>query len=64
MSVKYGLITNWSAEDQSFVVEIPALPGYMADRTTYEKAEANTKEAIEEWIETSDKGSGMTINLT
>ena len=53
MSIKYELIIYWSEEDQSFVVEVPELPGCMADGETYEQAVANTKEVVEEWIETA-----------
>ena len=53
MSIKYELVIYWSDEDQSFVVEIPELPGCMADGKTYEQAVANAKEVIEEWIETA-----------
>lgn len=53
MSIKYELIIYWSREDQSFVVEVPELPGCMADGKTYEEAVANTKRVIEEWIETA-----------
>ena len=40
MSIKYELIIYWSDEDQSFVVEVPELPGCMADGETYEQAVA------------------------
>ncbi len=53
MSMKYELIIYWSDDDQSFVVEVPELPGCMADGKTYEQAVANAKEVIEEWIETA-----------
>lgn len=53
MSMKYELVIYWSDEDQSFVVEVPELPGCMADGKTYEQAVANAKEVIEEWIETA-----------
>lgn len=53
MSIKYELIIYWSDEDVSFVVEIPELPGCMADGETYEQAVANAQQAIEEWIETA-----------
>jgi len=53
MSIKYELIIYWSEEDQSFVVEVPELPGCMADGQTYEEAVANTRKIIEEWIETA-----------
>ena len=53
MSIKYELIIFWSDEDGSFVVEVPELPGCMADGETYEQAVANAQQVIEEWIETA-----------
>lgn len=53
MSIKYELIIYWSDEDQSFVVEVPELPGCMADGETYELAVANAQQLIGEWIETA-----------
>jgi predicted RNase H-like HicB family nuclease len=53
MSIQYELIIYWSKEDQSFVVEVPELPGCMADGETYEQAAANAQRVIEEWIETA-----------
>jgi len=55
MSIKYEMIIYWSEEDQSFVVEVPELPGCMADGETYEQAVTNAKQVIEEWIETARK---------
>lgn len=31
MSIRYEPIIYWSDEDQSFIVEVPELPGCMAD---------------------------------
>ena len=53
MSIRYELIIYWSDEDQSFVVQVPELPGCMADGETYEDAVVNAKRVIEEWIETA-----------
>jgi len=53
MSIKYEMIVYWSEEDQSFVVEVPELPGCMADGGTYGQAVANARQVIEEWIETA-----------
>ncbi|MFP4172390.1 MAG: type II toxin-antitoxin system HicB family antitoxin [Candidatus Hydrogenedentota bacterium] len=53
MSIKYELIIYWSKEDESFVVEVPELPGCMADGETYEQAVANAQHVIAEWIETA-----------
>lgn len=53
MSIKYELIIYWSNEDQSFIVEVPELPGCMADGETYEQAVENAQQLIEEWVETA-----------
>lgn len=53
MSIRYELIIYWSDDDQAFVVEVPELPGCMADGETYEQAVANARRVIEEWIETA-----------
>lgn len=53
MSIKYELIIYWSEEDRSFVVEVPELPGCMADGETYEQAVSNAQRVIDEWIETA-----------
>ncbi len=60
MQIKYGLIIYWSDEDNSFIVEVPELPGCMADGETYEQAVLNAKCIIEEWIETA-RALGRTI---
>jgi predicted RNase H-like HicB family nuclease len=53
MELRYALIIYWSAADQCFVVEVPELPGCMADGDSYEEAVANAKRVIEEWIATA-----------
>ena len=55
MSIKYELIIYWSDEDQSFIAEVPELPGCMADGESYEQAVANAQQVIEEWIEVAQK---------
>ena len=55
MTTRYEMIIYWSKEDESFVVEVPELPGCMADGQTYAKAVANAEVAIDEWIETARK---------
>lgn len=52
---KYGIIIYWSEEDQSYIVEVPELPGCMADGRTYEEAIKNVQIIIEEWIETAKR---------
>ena len=51
---KYELIIYWSDEDQCYVVEVPELPGCMADGTTYEEAVKNAQQIISEWIEIAE----------
>lgn len=50
---KYELIIYWSEEDQAFVVEVPELPGCMADGVTYVEAVANAEKVIAEWVQTA-----------
>ena len=51
---KYELIVFWSDEDDRYVVEVPELPGCMADGATYEEAVKNAQQIIFEWIETAE----------
>jgi predicted RNase H-like HicB family nuclease len=55
MSIKYELIIYWSEKDNAFLVEIPELPGCMADGQTYQEAVANAEIIIKEWIETAQE---------
>lgn len=48
---KYERIIYWSDDDNSFIVEVPELPGCMADGATIEEAIANAEIIIKEWIE-------------
>ena len=50
---KYELIIFWSDEDRRYVVEVPELPGCVADGETYEEAIKNAQVVISEWIETA-----------
>ena len=51
--MRYELIIYWSHADNSFIVEVPGLPGCMADGATYEEAVANAQIVISEWVETA-----------
>ena len=51
--VKYELIIYWNDKDQAFLVEVPELPGCMADGATYQEAIANAEVIMQEWIETA-----------
>ena len=50
---RYELIVYWSDADAAFVVEVPELPGCMADGSTYAEAVAAAEIVIAEWIATA-----------
>lgn len=50
---KYRMHLYWSEPDQAWIVEIPDLPGAMADGETPEAAVAMAQEVIALWIETA-----------
>ncbi len=60
MDARYELIIYWSDEDGAFIVEVPELPGCMADGSTYKEAVANAEVVIREWIETA-RSLGRTV---
>ena len=47
---KYELVIYWSDEDEAFLVEVPELPGCMADGPTYQEAVAEAEKVIDMWI--------------
>ncbi len=51
--MRYELIIYWSKEDNAFIVEVPELPGCMADGSSYEEALANAQVVVAEWLETA-----------
>jgi predicted RNase H-like HicB family nuclease len=53
MEPKYEMVIYWSQEDKAFIVEVPELPGCMADGRTYREAVANAEVIINEWIDTA-----------
>ncbi len=50
---RYEAIIFWSEEDQTYLAEVPELPGCLAHGDSYESALANAKEAIQLWIDTA-----------
>ncbi|HUP63471.1 MAG TPA: type II toxin-antitoxin system HicB family antitoxin [Thermoanaerobaculia bacterium] len=53
MTSRYEIIIFWSDEDQSFIADVPELPGCMAHGSSYAEALANAQEAIPLWLETA-----------
>ncbi len=51
--IQYEIILYWSKDDQSFIAEVPELPGCAADGASYQDALANAEVVIREWIETA-----------
>lgn len=50
---KYEIIMFWSEQDNAYIVEVPELPGCMADGATMQEALENAQRVISEWIETA-----------
>ncbi|MCD7778546.1 MAG: type II toxin-antitoxin system HicB family antitoxin [Clostridiales bacterium] len=50
---KYEIIIYWSDEDNSYISEVPELPGCMSDGKTLQETVNNTETVIKEWIETA-----------
>jgi predicted RNase H-like HicB family nuclease len=53
MHSKYEIIIYWSDKDNAYLVEVPELPGCMADGKTYSEALTNAEQIIKEWIDTA-----------
>ena len=51
----YEMILYWSKEDNRYLVEVPELPGCMADGKTREEAVRNAEIVIAEWIEVAQE---------
>ena len=50
---KYERILYWSDDDEKWIIEVPELPGCMADGNTPMEALANVEIIVEEWPETA-----------
>jgi predicted RNase H-like HicB family nuclease len=50
---RYEIIIFWSDEDESFVADVPELPGCMAHGASHEGALKNAQEAMVLWLETA-----------
>jgi predicted RNase H-like HicB family nuclease len=55
MTIRYEMIIYWSDEDKAFIVEVPELPGCMADGATYQEAIVNAEGVVQEWIEVAEQ---------
>jgi predicted RNase H-like HicB family nuclease len=52
---RYEMIIYWSDVDDAFIVEVPELPGCVADGQTYKEAVANAETIIGAWIGTAQE---------
>jgi predicted RNase H-like HicB family nuclease len=50
---KYEVIIYWSDEDNTFIAEVPELPGCTAHGETQEVALSSSHEAIRLWLDTA-----------
>lgn len=50
---RYEVIIYWSKDDNSFIAEVPELPGCMADGATKSAALEAVNTVVEEWIDTA-----------
>ena len=55
MKYHYAMIMWYSPEDEAYLVEVPELPGCMADGPTPEQAAQAAQTAIRLWIEAAHK---------
>ena len=53
---EFQMVIYWSDEDQAYLVEVPELPGCMADDRTRQEAITNAEIIIREWIAARDLG--------
>lgn len=51
--IKYEIIIYWSDEDETFVAEVPELPGCSAHGPTQEGTLGNAQDAVRLWIDTA-----------
>jgi predicted RNase H-like HicB family nuclease len=47
----YPVVVYWSAADQAYLVEVPDLPGCLADGVTQAEAIGNARVIIQEWLD-------------
>lgn len=50
---KYEIIIYWSDEDDTYIAEVPELPGCASDGKTHQEVLKNIEVVIDEWIETA-----------
>lgn len=53
--MKYNVIIYWSPDDDSFIAEMPELPGCAADGATAADVLASVQAIAAEWIETAQE---------
>jgi predicted RNase H-like HicB family nuclease len=51
---RYEIILFWSDADNSFIADVPELPGCAAHGNTQEEALRNAHDAIRLWVETAE----------
>ena len=54
-TIRYYMLIQWSDEDNAYIVTVPELPGCKTHGDTYEEAVRQGKDAIETWVEASER---------
>lgn len=60
MDNRYEIIIFWSDDDDTYVADVPELPGCMAHGASHADALQNAQAAIALWIETAEE-DGRTV---
>lgn len=53
--LKYEVIIYWSEPDNTFLAEVPELPGCIADGPSMTEALTAVEQVAEEWIDTASR---------
>lgn len=56
---KYETIIYWSAEDGTFIADVPELPGCMAHGETPNEALTNAQDAMLLWLDTARESGDL-----
>ena len=52
---KYEIIIYWDETDQTYIAEVPELPGCFAHGASYDEALNNVKDAMQLWLDTASE---------
>ena len=50
---RYEVVIYWNSDEETFVAEVPELPGCAAEGQTREAAVVNVEAVIQDWLESA-----------